>query len=185
MDAYRPELWHDFFVMVGGGSAALTGLVVVAMSLRLDAIAADVALRHRARSILSGLAATFMRCGLVLMGGQSGQAVAVELFVVSAIVAVAGVWSFLEVQRAARSVPTGSIYRTIGGLACYLAEMLGAVALFLGSAAGLYVVGVAMISNFFFMISGSWLLLVGVSRDESSTAAATRGTGGPPPPAAA
>jgi hypothetical protein len=37
-DAYCPELWHEFFVMVGGGSAALTGLVVVAMSLHLDAL---------------------------------------------------------------------------------------------------------------------------------------------------
>jgi len=172
MDTYRPELWHDFFLMVGGGSAALTGLVVVAMSLHLDVIAADVALRHRARSILTGLAAVFMRCALVLMGGQSGQAVAAELFAMCAIVAAAGVWSFLEVRRGARSVPTGSVYRTAGGTACYLAEMLGAVVLFLGNAAGLYIVSVAMVSNFFFMISGSWLLLVGVSRDQSSTAQA-------------
>jgi hypothetical protein len=28
-DIYRPELWHDFFLMVGGGAAALTGLVFV------------------------------------------------------------------------------------------------------------------------------------------------------------
>jgi hypothetical protein len=169
MDPYRPELWHDFFLMVGGGSAALTGLVVVAMSLHLDAIVSDLALRHRARSILTGLAAVFMRCALVLMGGQTGQAVAAELFVVCAIVASAGVWSFLEVRRAALCVPRGSIYRTVGGTTCYFAEMIGAVMLFLGSAAGLYVVAVAMVSNFFFMISGSWLLLVGVTRDESPT----------------
>jgi hypothetical protein len=31
---------------------------------------------------------------------------------------------------------------------------------------GLYAVAVAIVANFFFMISGSWLLLVGVSRDE-------------------
>src|SRR5262245_26309353 len=166
MDPYRPELWHDFFVMVGGGSAALTGLVVVAMSLHLDVIVGDVALRHRARSILTGLAAVFMRCALVLMGGQTGQAIAVELFVVCAIVTVAGLWSFLEVGRAAQTVPRGSLYRTIGGTACYVAEMLGAVALLLGNGVGLYVVAVAMVSNFFFMISGSWLLLVGVSRED-------------------
>jgi len=170
MDPYRPELWHDFFVMVGGGSAALTGLVVVAMSLHLDVIVGDLALRHRARSILTGLAAVFMRCGLVLMGGQNGQAVAVELFVVCAIITAAGLWSFLEVRRAAPNVPRGSLYRTIGGTTCYVVEMLGAGALFLGSALGLYVAAVAMVSNFFFMISGSWLLLVGVSRDDAATA---------------
>jgi hypothetical protein len=170
LDPYRPELWHDFFIMVGGGSAALTGLVVVAMSIHLDVITADLALRHRARSILTGLAAVFMRCGLVLMGGQNGQAVALELFVVCAIITIAGIWSFLEVQRAAPKVPRGSVYRTVGSTTCYVAEMLGAVALFMGSAVGLQVAAMAMVANFFFMISGSWLLLVGVSRDESSTA---------------
>jgi hypothetical protein len=111
-----------------------------------------------------------MRCGLVLMGGQNGQAVAVELFVVCAIITAAGLWSFLEVRRAAPNVPRGSLYRTIGGTTCYVVEMLGAGALFLGSAVGLYVAAVAMVSNFFFMISGSWLLLVGVSRDDTATA---------------
>jgi hypothetical protein len=53
MDPYRPDQWHDFFVMVGGGSAALTGLVVVAMSIHLDVISSDAVWRHRARSILT------------------------------------------------------------------------------------------------------------------------------------
>src|SRR5262249_43724142 len=78
VEPYSPERWHDFFLMVGGGAAALTGLVVVAMSLHLDVIVGDPALRHRGRSILTGLAGVFMRCALVLMGGQNGQAVAVE-----------------------------------------------------------------------------------------------------------
>src|SRR5262252_2774983 len=166
MDPYRPEQWHDFFLMVGGGAAALTGLVVVAMSLHLDVIAEDLVLRHRARSILTGLAAVFMRCALVLMGGQSGRAVASELFVVCAVITAAGVSSFWQVSRASRPVPRGSVYRTAGGITCYSVEMGGAAALFAGSPAGLYAVAVAMVANFFFMISGSWLLLIGVTRDE-------------------
>jgi modulator of FtsH protease len=78
MEPFRPEQWHDFFIMVGGGSAALTGLVFVAMSLHLDTIAGNPPLRHRARSILTALAAVFIRSALVLMGGQSGQAIAVD-----------------------------------------------------------------------------------------------------------
>jgi len=34
-DIYKPDQWRDFFLMVGGGAAALTGLVFVAMSLNL------------------------------------------------------------------------------------------------------------------------------------------------------
>src|SRR5437667_3332244 len=74
--------WHDYFLMVGGGAAALTGLVFVAMSLHLDQIALNPAHRHRARTVLTGLTAVFIRCALVLMAGQNGQAVAVELIVV-------------------------------------------------------------------------------------------------------
>jgi len=167
MDPYQPAQWHDFFVTVGTGAAALTGLVVVAMSLHLRVIAVDPALRHRARSILTGLAAVFMRCALVLMGGQNGQAVGTELLIASTALAVAGILSFRQVARSGAQVPRASVLRTVGGTGCYLAEMIGAAMLVAGGIAGLYLVAVAIVANFFFMISGSWLLLVGVSTDEA------------------
>ncbi|MGA8923146.1 MAG: hypothetical protein WB682_08365 [Candidatus Dormiibacterota bacterium] len=40
-DIYRPDQWHDYFITVGGASAALTGLVFVAMSLNPGVIAQD------------------------------------------------------------------------------------------------------------------------------------------------
>jgi len=167
MDPYQPVQWHDFFITVGGGAAALTGLVVVAMSLHVRAIAADPALRHRARSILTGLAAAFMRSSLVLMGGQNGIAVGTELLIASTILTVTGVLSFRQVSRSSTPVPRASVLRTLGGTACYSAEMIGAAVLIAGHIAGLYLAAVAMVANFFFMISGSWLLLVGISADEA------------------
>jgi len=167
MDPYSPDRWHDFFLMVGGGAAALTGLTVVAMSLHLEAITRDHAHLHRARSGLTGMAAVFMRCGLVLMGGQGGRAIAVELFLVCSVVTAAGLRSYRQVSREAGRVPRGSMLRTMGSTSCYGLEMLGAVVLFLGSAWGLYMIGVAMVSIFFFTISGAWLLLVGVSEEEA------------------
>ena len=74
--------------MVGGGAAALTGLVFVAMTLHLEDIVHHPVHRHRARTILTGLTAVFLRCGVVLMGGQSRQAVAGELFAVLVVVEV-------------------------------------------------------------------------------------------------
>lgn len=41
-DIYRLEVRHDFFVMISGAAAVLTGLVWVAMSLHLDLITKDV-----------------------------------------------------------------------------------------------------------------------------------------------
>jgi len=168
VDPYSPEQWHDFFVMVGGGAAALTGLVVVAMSLHLDAIVRHTALKDRARAALTGLAGVFARCALVLMGGQSGQAVAFELFAVCAVFGGSGLAGFWQVLRDAEPTPRAFAYRLVCHTACYVVEMIGAVLLFLGFSAGLYVVGVAMVSNFYFMISGSWLLLVGISQDRAA-----------------
>ncbi len=101
---FEATAWHDSFLMVGGGAAALTGLVFVAMTLHLEEIAAHPVHRHRARTILTGLTAVFVRCGLVLMAGQSGQVVALELVLV-----VAGVEVILlqASRRQLRPLPPG------------------------------------------------------------------------------
>jgi hypothetical protein len=166
MPHYQPEQWQAFFLAVGGGAAALTGLLVVAMSLHLPIISRDPALRHRARSILAGLAGVFMRCSLALMGGQDGRAVAIELFVVCLIVETISLFSYAPVSRLA-SPPRSSLLRTLGVSGCYAVEMLGALLLFLGAGWGLQLAAIGMVANFYFVISGSWLLLIGIHQDET------------------
>lgn len=156
---YDPSIWRDYFVMVGGGSAALTGLVFVAMTLHLDDIVGHPVHRHRARTILTGLTAVFLRCGLVLMGGQSRQAIAVELIGVLLVVEVI---LYRSLREALSSADTGVILRSVGSFACLLTEQAGAVLFFFGAVWGLYVVGLGMLSSFVFMVTGAWLLLVGV-----------------------
>jgi hypothetical protein len=56
---YSPELWHDFFVMVGGAAAALSGLVFVALSINLTTIASDATHRYRAIGTLNGYVSAF------------------------------------------------------------------------------------------------------------------------------
>jgi hypothetical protein len=162
---YQPGLWHDYFVVVGGGSAALTGLVFVAMTLHLQEIVSDPVQRHRSRTILAGLTAVFIRCALVLMGGQNAQAIAVEIFGVLVVVE----WLlYTSIRQAARSADQGVLWRTIGSFACLLFEQAGAVVLFLGNSWGLYMVGIGMMSSFIFMVTGAWLLLVGVGQEEAA-----------------
>jgi hypothetical protein len=156
---YDPSIWRDYFVMVGGGAAALTGLVFVAMTLHLEDIVHHPVHRHRARTILTGLTAVFLRCGLVLMGSQSRQAVAVELF---AVLVVVEVILYRSIREAIQSADMSVLLRTMGSFACLLTEQLGAAALFFGALWGLYIVGVGMMASFVFMVTGAWLLLVGV-----------------------
>jgi hypothetical protein len=47
-------------------------------------------------------------------------------------------------------------------------EQAGAVILFAGNPWGLYVVGIGMMSSFIFMVTGAWLLLVGVGQEEAA-----------------
>ncbi len=168
---YQPGQWHDYFLMVGGGAAALTGLVFVAMTLHLEDITRNPVHRHRARTILTGLTAVFIRCALVLMGGQNAQAVGLELIGVLLVVEAI---LYNSIRQAAQSADAWVLRRTIGSFICLVVEQAGAVVLFFGGAWGLYLVGLGMMSSFVFMVSGAWLLLVGVGEDEASTATASR-----------
>jgi len=163
--AYQPSLWHDYFLMVGGGAAALTGLVFVAMTLHLEEITTNPVHRHRARTILAGLTAVFIRCGLVLMGGQDARAVGVELI---AVLLVVEAILYTSIRQAARSADTQVLLRAVGSFACLVLEQAGAAILFFGSSWGLYVVGFGMMSSFVFMVTGAWLLLVGVGTEEAA-----------------
>jgi hypothetical protein len=159
---FDAALWRDYFVMVGGGSASLAGLVFVAMSLHLSDIASEPTHRHRARTLLIALTTVFIRCALVLMGGQSGRAVGVELFVVLVGVEVVVLRSLKQAVRGSGAAQHGVLSRTLGYAACLVTEQTGAAILFFGHSWGLYAVGVGMMASFLFIVSGAWLLLVGV-----------------------
>jgi hypothetical protein len=57
--------------------------------------------------------------------------------------------------------------RLAGGTMCYLAEVIGAIFLILGHSAGLYIAAIASIVLFAFLISGAWLLIIGVYEDST------------------
>ena len=126
---FDAPLWRDYFVTVGGGAAALTGLVFVAMSLHLSDIASDPTHRHRARTILTALTTVFIRCGLVLMGGQSARAVGAELFVVLAGVEVVVLRSLSQALRRSGDAQHEVLSRTLGYAACLIIEQVGAAIL--------------------------------------------------------
>ena len=157
-DLYRPEQWTNFFLLVGTGAITLTGLVFVAMSLNLKAIAGDATHRNRAINTLAGLALVFMRCALVLMGGQNHRAIGAELFVVCGISAAVFGKGY---TRALRMSDGLRLTRVAGGSLIHLAEMIGAALFFFGFLAGLYIAAIAIVTNTCYMITAAWLLVVG------------------------
>ncbi len=139
-DIYKPELWNSFFVMVGGGVAALTGLVFVALSIALSMNLRDMTedATHKYRSIntLAGLTAIFVTCGLVLMPDQNHKDVGVEVFVVGFLGAVIFLYGF---RQAFKFGSQPSKHRLVVGTTLYVAQLVGAVILLSGSISGLYV----------------------------------------------
>ncbi len=164
-DIYHPESWNAFFSMVGGGAAALTGLVFVALSLNLEDMTREATHKYRSINTLAGLSAVFIRCGLVLMPDQNHVAVGTELFLVALVGAVIFVYGFYQAFKYG-SQP--SKQRLVVGSGLYLAELIGALMLIAGHKLGLYIVGVSLVINVAFMISATWLLVVGVYRRTSA-----------------
>jgi len=160
------EQWSNFFVMVGGGAAALAGLVFIAMSINLSIITRDATHKNRAIATMTGFTAVFMICALALMGNQSYRWVGVEWLVVSIVPTITYVRVYFRAKKVGRSSVGLSIGRFIAGAACYVAQIIGSALLISGYVAGLYVASVAMVLSFAFFISGAWLLITGVQENQ-------------------
>ena len=163
-EIYSPELWTNFFVLVGTGSAALTGLVFVAISVNLKDVVRDATHTYRAINMLTGFTAVFILSSFALMGRQTHQTVGLEWLIVSLLAGGINTNGYIRGFSLPGSRYALSPFRVAGGTACYLGQIVGSAAFFLGAEWGIYVSATALIVNFFFLVSGSWLLIVGTVR---------------------
>jgi hypothetical protein len=159
--AYSPDQWNSFFVLVGTGSAALTGLVFVAVTINLDGVAKDATHKYRAINMLSGFTSVFVISALALMGHQTHRTFGIEWLVASVFAAGINTNGYVQGFKLDGSRYALSPFRIAGGSACYLGQIVGSLVLFFGSSAGIYVGAIALVVNFYFLVSGSWLLILG------------------------
>ena len=165
-----PEQWANFHIMVGGGAAALAGLIFVAMSINLKVIIRSSTHRNRAINMLTGFTAVFMACGLALIGNQGLGALGWEWLVLWLIATAIFVTGYVRAIKSGMSRIGLSAPRLAGGTMCYVAEVVGAGCLVLGLGAGLYIAAIAIIILFAFLISGAWLLMIGIYEDQAQGA---------------
>jgi hypothetical protein len=162
------EQWSSFFSMVGGGAAALAGLIFVAMSIKPEIIIRNTTHKNRAINMLSGFTAVFMACGFALIDRQSPAALGWEWLVLWLLATAVFIRGYVVAIRAGMSSMGLTVSRLSGGTLCYLAEVASAVFLILGYSAGLTIAAVATIVLFGFLISGAWLLMIGVYENEAA-----------------
>jgi hypothetical protein len=151
--------------MVGGGAAALAGLIFVAMSINPKIIIQNTTHKNRAINMLSGFTAIFMASGLALIGDLNLGVLGFEWLVLWLIASIIFIRGYVIAIRSGMSSIGLNIPRLAGGTICYLAEVISAIFLILGYSSGLYIAAVAIIVLFAFLISGAWLLMIGVYDD--------------------
>lgn len=153
--------WTDFFILVGTGAATLAGLVFVALTINLRGVARDATHRYRAINMLTGFASIFLISALALMGHQPPAAVGVEWLVVAVLALAINTYGYVQAFRLRSSLYALTLVRIISGSLCYLGQLVGAAMLLDGIAAGIYVSAISTVATFVYLISGSWLLILG------------------------
>ncbi len=160
-EVYNPERWNSFFVLVSTGSATLAGLVFVAMTINLKGVGQDATHRHRSINMLAGFTSVFVISALALMGNQTYHSLGIEWLIVALLAAAINTNGYFQAFKQHSSLYALSLFRMAGGSVCYLGQITGALLFYSGHEAGIYISAVALITNFYFLVSGSWLLILG------------------------
>jgi len=155
------EPWNNFFILVGTGSATLAGLVFVALTINLRGVARGATHRYRAINMLTGFACIFIVSAFALMGHQPLVALAIEWLVVSALGTVINSTGFIQAFRLHSSLYALGVVRIVGGSLCYFGLIVGSTMVLVGDEVGINVLAIALIATFVYLISGSWLLILG------------------------
>ncbi len=161
--AYSSADWTDLFVASAGASAALTGLLFVAVSLNIQDILKNEGLPSRALQTLLLLLSAVVVSLVGLIPGQSATALGVELLAFGLIF---GVWVLLLAVRAVPHTrqyvhPLFHFSLVVPGT---LPQVLGAVSLLVGSGGGLYWVVGGVIGALLGASINAWVLLVEILR---------------------
>jgi hypothetical protein len=162
-----PEQWNNFFLMVGTGAAALAGLIFVAMSINHAIILGNKTHKNRAINMLTGFTAIFMASSFALVRNQYLNVLGFEWLALWLIATIIFIRGYVVAIRLGMSFIGLNPARLTGGTLCYIAEIVGAIFLILGYDSGFYIAAVAIIVLFAFLISGAWLLMIGIYEDRA------------------
>lgn len=165
MAAYDPSRWTDLFVATAGASAALAGLLFVAVSINLERILSYEGLPERALETLLLLVGVLVISILALMPGQSAQAVGAEALVFGLLLAAA-----VFRLPAPRDQETGvePAHWRVGRLAVRaigtIPFAIGGLSLLLETGGGLYWVAAGIVLAIIGGVVNAWVLLIEILR---------------------
>jgi hypothetical protein len=152
--------WTEFADVTGAGTAALLGLLFVAVSIRIEPIASPAELRNRSAQTMTLLTTGLLIALLLAVPNQHEWSLGVEYLVLAGV--VIGVAVVLD--RRAGSQRGSSLGRVLDSInptfiTCSLL-LIAAVLLIFGHENGIYVLVPALIAVVIGGVVNAWLILV-------------------------
>ncbi|MFN8218115.1 MAG: hypothetical protein U0R71_16100 [Solirubrobacterales bacterium] len=164
MIAYEPAEWSDLFVAVAGASAALAGLLFVAVSINLERILQFEGLPERALETLALLLGVLLVAIVGLIPEQSHVALGAEILGLG-LVLIAFVSRLPTAYSGPDRVPPSwKITRWALRLIATVPFLLGGASLLAEAGGGLYWVVGGIVFATLAAVANAWVLLVEILR---------------------
>jgi modulator of FtsH protease len=164
MTAYDPSQWSDLFVATAGASAALAGLVFVAVSINIERILKFKGLPERALETVLLLLGVLLVSVVGLIPGQSSVALGAELLAVSLTLG-AVIARLPTAHEASVGEPRVWLWgRWSVRAAGTMPFVVGGASLLVGSGGGLYWVVAGIVFALVGAVTNAWVLLVEILR---------------------
>ncbi len=159
-----PE-WFNFFTAELGALAALTGFVVVAISINLSRILANPSLPSRAAEALVGPVGAIAATGLMLLPEQPAALVGAEVLVIGLVMVAAPLTIQLRTWSDRKdATPIERLLRFANSAGYSLAFVVGGALLVAGARAGLFWVGAGEVACLVAVMVNAWVLMVEILR---------------------
>jgi hypothetical protein len=163
--AYAPALWSSFFSAEVGASAALTGLLFVAVSINLSKIVGLPHLTPRAAKALATLVGILFAASFCLAPGQPREQLGWEL-IGTGVLAWAAI-TFAQYRHSRGNPYVGKVQIWFDRVLVQMAALpvvLCGVSLLCGRGGGLYWLVAGVLLSFLSALLDAWVLLVEILR---------------------
>jgi hypothetical protein len=163
--SYDPSPWQDFGVAAAGSSAALAGLVFVAVSINLHRILSYPWLPDRVGETIVLLVAVLVESLLLLAPRQSRVALGAEILIIGAAAWAAVTATHVRLRRhGAHQTPTQRRVRIIAGQLASLPALIAGVSLLVHAGGGLYWLFAGITLSVLAAVFNAWVLLIEIAR---------------------